>query len=290
MKKKYLIIYAVLFLKLGVSEAQYIKAGQHTLNDYFHNFNPALVINTGALLDTTATYLLDLNGDSTPDFKIINRCNCGALGESIMDININALSNSNKVAFSHLDSCTGTQNRSFSLEAMAFPFSYADTIKNSGGWRWDDTLTFRYNWYDQIDRYCGLYIPDTSYIGFRLINNSDTLFGWLLINLNGYSKITLQDYACNLKPTGINELSNYDFQLKISPNPSFGNISIQTTTQSHPVQITLFSLLGQTVTSCNPPVSLSYSIDVSDLPKAIYIVQVQDILTREVGRQKIVVQ
>jgi hypothetical protein len=86
----------------------------------------------------------------------------------------------------------------------------------------------------------------------------------------------------------INEFRN-DFSFNIFPNPTSTNITIESST-ANPVQITLLNLLGQTVSHPDPPVSSSYLIDVGDLPKAIYIVQVTDKVTGNVGRQKIVVQ
>ncbi len=276
------------------ARAQFILAGEYTANDYFHDINPDTVLksaipNGGG--NVISSYYLDVDGDSKSDFKITNECECLAKPIGLFDISISALNNFNKIAFSHIDSCTGGGGSYGSeAEAIAFSFNYADTIKNAGAWKWTDTAYAYYYFYDMDGKDCIQYIPDTFYIGFRLINASDTLYGWLCMYFYDY-KITLQEYACNKKILGILENMNNKISMSVYPNPSSTFLTVQTSlTQAHPIQISLLNLLGQIVSSSDPPISPSYSIDVDDLPKAIYIVQVQDILTGEVGRQKVVIQ
>jgi hypothetical protein len=87
---------------------------------------------------------------------------------------------------------------------------------------------------------------------------------------------------------GINEFGN-NLSFNLFPNPTSTNVTIESSI-ANPVQITILNLLGQTVSCSTPPASSSYIIDVGDLPKAIYILQVQDLRSGTRGRQKVVVQ
>jgi len=91
--------------------------------------------------------------------------------------------------------------------------------------------------------------------------------------------------------TGVDEFDN-KIDFKLFPNPSSKYVTFQITTfQSDPIQVSLCNFLGQTILSSGQlPYSTLYSFDVSDLPKAIYIIEVWDLNTGAIGRQKIVVQ
>jgi len=98
----------------------------------------------------------------------------------------------------------------------------------------------------------------------------------------------------NITPCGgvfnsVNDFFTPKIDFSIYPNPATTSISIQTS-NTNPVQISLLNLLGQTVYSSSPTISSTYSIDVSDLPKAMYVVEVRNVVTGEVGRQKVVVE
>jgi len=88
---------------------------------------------------------------------------------------------------------------------------------------------------------------------------------------------------------GIQNFSN-SLVFSVFPNPASTNLTIQTSLSEHPVSITMLNLLGQNISQTQPPVQSFYSVDVGDLAKGVYIVQVQDLRNGAVGRQKIVVQ
>jgi len=87
---------------------------------------------------------------------------------------------------------------------------------------------------------------------------------------------------------GINELSN-SLSFSVFPNPATTNVIIRTS-QSNPVQISLRNLLGQIVYDYRPALSSTYSIDVGDLPKAMYVLEMRNMVTGAKGRQKVIVQ
>jgi len=122
-------------------------------------------------------------------------------------------------------------------------------------------------------------VIDTTLLQFSIGATIDTSFTFT--NLTGISKS-----VCT--PNNINELNN-GLSFDIYPNPATTSLTVRTS-QSNPVQISLRNMLGQTVSSSEPSVSSAYSIDVGDLPKALYIVEVRNIVTGAVGRQKIIVE
>lgn len=90
----------------------------------------------------------------------------------------------------------------------------------------------------------------------------------------------------------LESIQNFSYPLSFSvfPNPASTVLTIQTSLSEHPVSITIFNLLGQNVSVSSPPVSSSYSVDVGELPKGVYIIQVLDMKGYLIGRQKVIVQ
>ncbi len=89
-------------------------------------------------------------------------------------------------------------------------------------------------------------------------------------------------------PTSENEfLSSIRFVL--FPNPANSIITIQTTLKD-PYSIQLINLLGEIVTTHDNIHSPSFNLDVATLAKSVYIVQVRNLNTNLIGRQRVVLE
>jgi len=106
-----------------------------------------------------------------------------------------------------------------------------------------------------------------------------------------YTYYYIDDVSVTLQSSGegIQNFSN-SISFSVFPNPTSTSLTIQTSLSEHPISISVFNLLGQNISQTWPQASSSYSVDVGDLAKGVYIVQVQDLRTGEVGRQKVVVE
>lgn len=87
---------------------------------------------------------------------------------------------------------------------------------------------------------------------------------------------------------GISELSN-SIHFTIYPNPSSGLLTIQLPQSSFTYSIQLINLLGQPVFTQNKIQSPTFTLDISTIPKSVYIMLVRQ-STGLVGRQRVVVE
>jgi len=90
-------------------------------------------------------------------------------------------------------------------------------------------------------------------------------------------------------PLGIQNIKSVSNSMTVFPNPCTTSFTIKSS-ELKSSQIQLFNVIGQSVLN---PITMSgqqVSIDVSTLPKGIYVVQMTDVLDGRVGREKVVVQ
>jgi len=89
-------------------------------------------------------------------------------------------------------------------------------------------------------------------------------------------------------PTGIPEIID-NIHFKIFPNPASYTVTVKSSI-TNPYNLQLLNLLGQVV--CNPVIvtGQEFTLDVSGLPKGIYVIQLTDVQNNTAGRQKLVVQ
>lgn len=187
----------------------------------------------------------------------------------------------------------------FTTDVIGAYFS-KDTTKNN------NYFAIKYN--PQVSSPKGVFLKD--YINWTLISGTFIANGgeqFMTIGNFGDSAHTNVDTTYNRHPNygayyyiddvsvtldTLESIQNFSNPLSFSifPNPANGSLTIQTSQSEHLVSITLFNLLGQKVTSSDPPASSIYSIDVGELPKAVYIVQVRDVVTGLTVRQRVVVE
>jgi hypothetical protein len=206
--KKLLIIYAcVLFVackhdeEIKQSAAERALVGEVNLDMAYYDFIPDIDMDT--IIANPNNYRLDLNQDKKDDISI--RVSGDNGDASIVFYSLNA--QANKMGFSCSDVETlfvsgGTFRNCFG-RVTTLPYR---SVLNNNLCKWSVTDSISADNYILINReytYKYYYASDTlqwhpipnQYIGFRFIENTDTLYGWMRLSIIGKAHIVVHDLA-----------------------------------------------------------------------------------------------
>ena len=263
----------VLFCLLSMFKlnAQFIIAGQHSTNDYYHNYTLDTVIKAY----NPSTYSIDINNDGINDFIFTLHPYDGAMGETYYYYEISG-QNNNKVAFAHYDSCFDNSHVFIGRFGIAHAFTYNDTI--NAHTNWDSLVYLKYILESGISHFnCGAYYSsDSAYIGLKVINAPDTLFGWIkIVSLFGLDtlELTIGAYACNKEITGTQQIANNKDELNIFPNPATDIIYIEHT-NNKAIKANLFDVTGKQVNTVTKCKNQKTEIDITGIQKGVYILKI----------------
>jgi len=292
---KYVLLFIVsLVFSLG-AKSQFIIAGQHSITDYYYDYNPDTIIGN----DCNGTLVpIDMNHDGIVDFALTCQGGCGGNGMQDDFVGITAYNN-NQVAFSSTDTCYpappsycpwGVSTLTFSI---AKAFSDNDTIHTLDVWN-NNRLSYMYLYYYSWNCYefNARSTSDSSFmIGTRVFANNDTLYGWIRIK-NIYSDdyethFQIQDYACNTGYLDININENKNSLLQVFPNPCKETITIRLLPSVKQCELTLSDITGQVVIR-QQIADYETQIKLNSLSKGVYFMKVKDDTTVEV--KKIIVE
>ena len=252
--------------------------------------------------DTTITavngnYAIDINGDGITDFNIqVNELNDvqGDFGNSnIISENNNQITLGSVSYCYSLNYATGNVD-TVSANLMVNTYNINDSISKKCNWAPAHSLmTLEYAASSSFYPYsynCGGSSGDTiiTFIGVRIVKDSDTLYGWIAVSLDGknFPDVTVISYACQKAiTTGINEIKT-GTAINIYPNPVRYNLNIEFPTEGR-YNLSLTNVFGQVISS-NQFYGVKTDLDVSGLSGGIYFVRVYNEHSEEVT--KILVQ
>ena len=194
------------------------KAGEITSQMTYHDFSPDIVLDT---LPDTATFggisnmlEIDLNKDNMNDLWLSSYC-LYADFSSHLATNLAPLNSPNN----YFSFYSGKMGISFSNPSeneyvsggLIFKFKLAEEIPFKGEWTLVESkykgIPLRNSWFalagrtttndDMFKDYTNFNWRNTqnAYMGIRWIKNQDTLYGWVRMSVDGYSKIILHDCA-----------------------------------------------------------------------------------------------
>ncbi len=207
--------------------AQYFLAGQHDASNYYFNIDPDTTLtgpyNHGGNLPP-AVFTVDMNGDGVADFYF-KSVGFWANGGGYASVTIVGCDTNDQVAFGHNDTCQG-KNPLYNISKIARLFRKDDTLNTSQ--IWEKSLVLTYNDWALSLYSCSLnsFTTDTigSYIGVRIIEPADTLFGRIKVANVHELTFTVQEFGSNKNITGMKELPG---KMRIYPNPSFGKVLLE---------------------------------------------------------------
>ncbi|MDP1624020.1 MAG: T9SS type A sorting domain-containing protein [Bacteroidales bacterium] len=212
--------------------SQYFLAGQHSVSDYYVNIDPDSTVigpnNHGGNPLPAAIYQIDINGDSVNDFHLYSYgfwMNGG--GDSELSIRSNEINNC-QIAFGYYDTCH-QPNSNYSLFSMAKSLKKNDTINDKLDWNQGGRFFLTYTDWIWMAYNCGgnsfVNSTEDNYIAVRLFQPNDTLYGWIKVTNVNALIVTVQEFACNKKNTGIDEHNDL---VRIYPIPTNNYITIET--------------------------------------------------------------
>jgi hypothetical protein len=249
----YVFLVALPTLFMPQLKAQYILAGVHGAYDYYAA--PDTLFSdqvTGQF-----NYLIDINGDGTNDFEIT-----GVMDQSPnifgADVNVNPLG-SNQVAYSVINIPNTCDT------VVALDFINNDTVSNVvRKWGISQNLV-TYNYFGSSG--CSEIFNGSGegIIGVRLINATDTFYGWISVSAVGYYGCVVEAYACSLKIKEPAPITPY-------PNPSNGIITFPIG-NAWAYRIQIYNVLGQEIysASANPNIT---QVDLSNQASGLYLYRV----------------
>ncbi len=284
----------VLFMFWGTyANAQYIIAGQHSVNDYYYKFTPdSIVINIPAYSNLHPHYYsLDVNNDGINDFQFVLLPPGTALGANLDYCTIRGLNNNN-VALGNYDSCFNYGNGYRNRYGMAYTFHYQDTINSNANW---DSLVYL-SYYAQGGLPDSQYYdcgspdwPDTAYIGLRVKKGTTYEYGWIKIvgiifNPVDYTTLTMGSFACENNATGIKQLTTTTNgeQVSVYPNPANNRLML-ISGSARIILISIFDLQGKEMIKTKEK-----EIDISNLQEGFYFARVKT--SEGIFTKKIIIQ
>jgi len=265
------------------SSSQSITAGVVAAGDYYEDINPDTTISQPLCSLCSDSVYLDLNKDGMDDIRFYTYFRYVGVNQGYFyNTRAEALHGNFQVVCCQDTSnvCCPTPYYFYRLDTILLnaPINQNLSFNNHGymhagitQWQVGPTES---GWANIGDRY----------VGFRLVESLDTLYGWIRAELfspgpTGNSvDLIIKDYAMNDGMyVGLNQFADVN-HLEIYPNPASDHIIIRTSYNDIPInQIEIYSLLGQLVSTLNKSESLHFSGEqsyyISDIDNGIYIIK-----------------
>jgi len=104
---------------------------------------------------------------------------------------------------------------------MPRAFAPNEVIDASSTWTAADHVYPAYGTHSFAGPGCEIIALDSvnRFIGFRLIENQDTLYGWIKVHMLTFFSMEVEEFACNRSQIGIEEIQKVK-ALRMFPNPS----------------------------------------------------------------------
>lgn len=235
--------------------AQHIVTGIHGSSDYYFDVNPDEVV--FAPMITFPSYnsdslLVDLNNDNINDFNIFAESDDGGQWYRNYSCRIIPLNN-NQISISGFDTCYANipSTLQLSLNPMAEIFASGDTIDENKLWI-DSTAylafyNFSANFPNNFGYTCADVVsPVAGYLGLKVIIPNDTLYGWIKIQAIATTSVTIEEFACNIFSTGI-EQPDKSLATSIFPNPFSDKAVLQFNRFVNDASLEVYNSKGQQV-------------------------------------------
>lgn len=252
-------IFWIFFLLSLITKSQILVVGDTT--------SPNIIYNNikDTILPNNLNYDLDFEGDNIKDVRL-GADKISHLGFYDLYIYIYSLSN---------------------VEVVLIPSNaYVDTIaKNltlNSSLNWQNVSLGKNLREDHVYFFptpsgtsAGPFIRSNNYLAFRKINPSDTIYGWILLDMTSspYKSMTVKSYCYKASTVGIKNNVLSKSAIHIGPNPVTdlinllkGNLSFED------IEIEIINSLGQTVLKTE----FKNQIDVSELANGFYTLLLKD--------------
>lgn len=260
---------------------QFVVSGTHGSSDIYYDYIPDHHIDVP--LVTLPSYssdslLIDLNNDNIHDINIKAENNDGGNWYHYINCMIKPL-NGTQISINRFDTCSANNPANYLYRIpLAKVNSIGDTIHSNGFWI-DSTATLAFNrWSATIPNNFGYacastVIPNSGYLGIKVVLPNDTLLGWIKISAIASNSVLIEDYACNLSSTSMEQLNIYSTTL-ISPNPFYEQSVIEANKYLIDATFTLHNSLGQKIKQIDNIFGHKVTLYRDNLPSGIYYLRI----------------
>jgi hypothetical protein len=252
MKKNWLFIIVQLVFCNCFVQAQFIRAGYYTTNDYYYDFVPDKTIEAELKYNdpqgSGGVVSFDIDNDNNLDCKINVWASSGmggGIGEGII-YQLNLLTD----FVYRLDTSIGCCPQTYYAK-VAKELVLGDTISDNCFYKSDNIYLWSTGYPNaHVPMICDWINVGERYIGFRKIIGSYTIYGWIRIEAvigNCYRfYLTIKDFACNKRlDFGIHEL-NDEYNTKVYPN-IFNEKLIVSTKYKEQAEIVIYNMTSEIV-------------------------------------------
>lgn len=161
--------------------AQSIVAGEFGIEDYYHNVEPDALFATW----DPVSYPIDINGDGQNDLYVTSDRTDWDAGHS------------SQVQISCISGASLAREVPICGVSAAYRFLAGDTIgPTSAEWFWCGlALAYSYTEYGVSECDFSTFLS-TGYLGVRLVEDQDTLYGWVMMQATSSPSFNVSEFAC----------------------------------------------------------------------------------------------
>jgi hypothetical protein len=254
-------------------KSQYSIAG--IKGSIFVDITPDTLLNPYPLSFSHEIFYVDINQDNIDDIKI-DEFGGVSPGSSNLSVYISSLNSFTSFSFGSRDSTFIPANPpcpdQYSVRTILKVYNYGDTI-NDGIYVAGGFLTYNHRSGPCPDATSYQWLNKSNVcFGVKYQTSTDTLFGWVKVDVISQSAITIKEYSLGSPSKNINP--NNSFIISVYPNPAKNAIIVSIPFVSNESTLIIYNIVGQELLK-QQITDIKTRIDISNLTSGIYFVRVK---------------
>ena len=254
-------------------KSQYSIAG--IKGSIFVDITPDTLLNTHPFSFSHEIFYIDINQDNIDDIKI-DEFGGVSPGSSNLSVYISSLNSFTSFSFGNRDSTFIPANPpcpdQYSVRTILKVYNYGDTI-NDGIYVDGGFLTYNHRSGPCPDATSYQWLNKSNVcFGVKYQTSTDTLFGWVKVDVISQSAITIKEYSLGSPSKNINP--NNSYIISVYPNPAKNAIIVSIPFLSNESTLIIYNIVGQELLK-QQITDIKTRIDISNLTSGIYFVRVK---------------
>jgi hypothetical protein len=254
-------------------KSQYSIAG--IKGSIFVDITPDTLLNPYPLSFSHEIFYVDINQDNIDDIKI-DEFGGVSPGSSNLSVYISSLNSFTSFSFGSRDSTFIPANppcpNQYSVRTILKVYNYGDTI-NDGIYVDGGFLTYNHRSGPCPDATSYQWLNKSNVcFGVKYQTSTDTLFGWVKVDVISQSAITIKEYSLGSPSKNINP--NNSYIISVYPNPAKNTIIVSIPFVSNESTLIIYNIVGQELLK-QQITDIKTRIDISNLTSGIYFVRVK---------------
>ena len=254
-------------------KSQYSIAG--IKGSIFVDITPDTLLNPYPFSFSHEIFYVDINQDNIDDIKI-DEFGGVSPGSSNLSVYISSLNSFTCFSFGSRDSTFIPANPpcpdQYSVRTILKVYNYGDTI-NDGIYVAGGFLTYNHRSGPCPDATSYQWLNKSNVcFGVKYQTSTDTLFGWVKVDVISQSAITIKEYSLGSPSKNINP--NNSYIISVYPNPAKNAIIVSIPFVSNESTLIIYNIVGQELLK-QQITDIKTRIDISNLTSGIYFVRVK---------------